>query len=349
MTRFLLHIGRHKTGTSSLQHFLFTNRERLEAQGLYYPQAGLAQVAHHDIARHLHLKQRQTLPQPERRRLALTMKALRDEVASRSDTVLLSSEAFQNCHPQWLAAQFAPPDSRVVVYIREQVDYLVSSYQQKVHATGYAASLAEYAAAVTINYDAFLTRWERIFGRERVQVRTYSRARLIDGDIVADFGDAIGLDLGRDYQRPANEQNPSIGGALLELKRLVNRRLGDTGRTALPVYKAFSGLANAEAALRRKPTLAADHTERIRRLARASNHRVFERHFGGEDVFDLAACPVPSPGAPIDRDGIAAVVATLERSAPAVHQALCSVCGVATLCELGTADPSADAPRPNLY
>lgn len=349
MKRFLLHIGRHKTGTSSLQHFLFLNRAQLEAQGLYYPKSGLAQVAHHDIARHLHVKQRQALPPPERRRLAQTMRALREEISPRTDTVLLSSEAFQNCQPQWLAAHFVPQDTRVVVYIREQVDYLVSSYQQKVHATGYAASLAEYADEVAINYDAFLTRWERVFGRERVQVRAYSRTRLVEGDIVADFGGVLGLALDQGYERPTDDQNPSIGGALLELKRLVNRRLGDTGRTALPVYKAFSGLANAEAALRRKPTLTADHTERIRRLARASNQRVFERHFGGEDVFDLAACPAPSPGAPIDRDGIAAVVAALERSAPAVHQALCSVCGVATLCELGTADPSAGAPRPNLY
>ncbi len=35
--RFVIHIGTHKTGTSSLQTFCVANRRTLLDQGIYYP------------------------------------------------------------------------------------------------------------------------------------------------------------------------------------------------------------------------------------------------------------------------------------------------------------------------
>lgn len=34
----ILHIGRHKTGTTTLQHCLYQNADNLAAQGIFYPQ-----------------------------------------------------------------------------------------------------------------------------------------------------------------------------------------------------------------------------------------------------------------------------------------------------------------------
>ncbi|HSV68815.1 MAG TPA: hypothetical protein VLI72_01785 [Methylibium sp.] len=334
MSDFVLHIGRHKTGTSSLQHFLHLNRERLVAQGWYYPQAGLAPVAHHDIARFLHMKQRKLLPLPERERLAQTVRALAKEVAGRREPVLLSSEAFQNCQPQWVATRFAPGSTRVIVYIREQVDYLVSSYQQKVHATNYAESLHDYAAQVVVNYDAFLTRWERVFGADRITVRPYSRERLRSGDIVADFAEVLGLDLAAGFERPAEDQNPSIGGALLELKRCLNRCSGEA-RTPRALYKAFSELAAGDAAQRRKPVLDPAVAAEIHRSTQASNRRVFERHWGGDNVFDLATRGAARRGEPVGAEQMRALLESLRASAPTVHAQLLPGDGGDPLAALG--------------
>jgi hypothetical protein len=41
-----LHIGRHKSGTSSIQHFFNQNRTALERDGILYP-APASGVAHH--------------------------------------------------------------------------------------------------------------------------------------------------------------------------------------------------------------------------------------------------------------------------------------------------------------
>src|ERR1700744_5933867 len=48
--RYVLHIGTNKTGTSTLQHYLGTNRDMLKSQGIWYPTIGKFRYAHHDLA-----------------------------------------------------------------------------------------------------------------------------------------------------------------------------------------------------------------------------------------------------------------------------------------------------------
>jgi hypothetical protein len=47
--RTILHIGQHKTGTTSLQHYLKNNREKLRQKGLYVPDnlAGITHPSHY--------------------------------------------------------------------------------------------------------------------------------------------------------------------------------------------------------------------------------------------------------------------------------------------------------------
>jgi len=47
MKTVYLHIGLHKTGTSTIQFFLANNREKLAELGYLYP---FKQVAHHNLA-----------------------------------------------------------------------------------------------------------------------------------------------------------------------------------------------------------------------------------------------------------------------------------------------------------
>ena len=54
LKRVILHIGRHKSGTSSIQHCLNRNVDLLSAAGILYPKHGRGgRVAHHDIAKAL--------------------------------------------------------------------------------------------------------------------------------------------------------------------------------------------------------------------------------------------------------------------------------------------------------
>ena len=283
--RFLLHIGRHKTGTSTLQRFLYQNRERLEKCGFYYPISGLTGLAHHDIARHFFGRARERFSDEERAAHAQCVRALIEEIKENREIVLLSSEGFQNCNPKPIEQVFHAGQTKIIVYIREQSEYLISAYQQKVQATSYFASLEQFAREFNVNYDVFLQHWEGSFGRDNITARLYGRTLLKGGDIVEDFCDAAGIPNSLELNRPSADQNPSIGGALLELKRLLNA-LEIAKNTDPALYKVFSILALRNADWRQRPILSPETLQAIRQASRASNARVFERYPEMSDGFD---------------------------------------------------------------
>ena len=50
--KVVLHIGRHKTGTTSIQKFLHANSDELKSYGLYYPKNTYPnKFAHHDLVK----------------------------------------------------------------------------------------------------------------------------------------------------------------------------------------------------------------------------------------------------------------------------------------------------------
>jgi hypothetical protein len=283
MHEFVLHIGRHKTGTSSLQKFLDMNRAALRERGFDYADEGRGRkIAHHELAdvfaRRVRAKFKE-LSAEEKTKVSAVVDAVRA-----TPVVLLSSEAFQNAEPQIVAQYFLRGRTKVVCYLREQAEYVISAYQQKVHATNHWLSLEESVQPLVVNYDAFLHSWENAFGRDALQVRCYDRHLLKDGDIVADFADLLGIHDLSGFSIDRRDQNPSIGGALLELKRVLNA-FNDGAIDQRRMYKVMSSLAVSNEAWRRRPQLPAHRVEEIRESMRQSNQRMFARYFDGSDVF----------------------------------------------------------------
>ena len=61
--KMILHIGRHKSGTTSIQSTFFSNKSELQRVGIYYPEMGTRGGAHHLISeRMLKLFRTGTLP-----------------------------------------------------------------------------------------------------------------------------------------------------------------------------------------------------------------------------------------------------------------------------------------------
>ena len=324
MKKLILHIGRHKTGTSSLQRFLNINRDGLKSFGIYYPISGTAPIAHHYIARYFNRRANERFSEDEREKHTQAFRNLMHEVANRSETVLLSSEGFQNCNPKSLARGIEADFVQIFVYIREQVEYLISAYQQKVHATNYTGSLEEFSEGFLVNYDVFLRRWEEVFGKSNMKVRIYSRTTLKNSDIVSDFCQNIGIPDGSLLLRPEGDQNPSIGGALLELKRRINSFL-PAKHTDAKLYRAFSELAANHANFRLRPALSPEKVTALRRTVSASNLRVFERYPDMENGFEVSSAPAKVAlvgGTQGDTEAFKMVLDHLAEKAPDVHQKL---------------------------
>nr|MBX2824950.1 hypothetical protein [Gammaproteobacteria bacterium] len=140
MNRVILHIGRHKTGTTAIQKFLRENPELLESANYCYPDFGIRGFGHHELGAPLTRASLRTSEQETESVVENLRSGLMQSIPEGDAVTVLSSESFQLCDPHVVKSLFAGWDVQIVVYLREQVSYLLSSYAQKVHATDYSGT-----------------------------------------------------------------------------------------------------------------------------------------------------------------------------------------------------------------
>lgn len=316
MAKYILHIGRHKSGTSSLQNFLYSNRAVLVTHGYYYPKTYSPHTAHHCIARNFSKKILRSSNDAELNSLKNCLDSLFKEISDKKETILLSSEGFQNCDPNLVARKFDPEKTKVIVYIREQVDYFISSYLQEVHATKFSAALEDSIQKWIPNYELFLTKWVAVFGSENVIVRAYDRSQLLNNNIIDDFLYCIGIDNINDFVLNTSDMNPSIGGALLEFKRLINiSDINEKDQRRL-FYSLFSHLSAENLNYRIKPLLSIATIDAIREKTFESNHKVFARYFSGNDVFSRPKTTQPNESRVVSIDDLLRIFIDIQAKSP---------------------------------
>lgn len=241
--KLILHIGRHKTGTTALQYNFAQNQDALAEAGVYYPQTGRDWVAHHDIAdRVARLAGSTSLPEEDE----LLSRFLEEILTCGKNTILVSSEGFQRCDPRLVRDVFSAFDVTVAVYLRDQQSYLQSSYLQAIHAENYCGTIEEYEDSIfSCDYLAFLMAWEQSFTRDKVLPRIFSKDFLESGDIIEDFfRSVLGLGLGirvnfkRELLEPV-ARNTSLKGSAIAFKKRLNKVIGTENYYSDGLYKAL--------------------------------------------------------------------------------------------------------------
>ncbi|MQA73283.1 MAG: hypothetical protein GEU88_02840 [Solirubrobacterales bacterium] len=203
--RLYLHIGRHKTGSTAIQHFFAANRAKLREQGLLYPQAGRPpkkgiSYGHHLLAREL------TAPNQDS---AGSWDDLVTEISNADEKAfLLSSENFDLLTEKEqfaaLHSRLSDFDVKVIVYLRRQDEFLHAYYCTDVLHHGQRRGFHEYRKLPKIQADYldFLSRWEATFGRQALIVRAYEESALVQGDVVPDICGQIAVDQSPGLIRP---------------------------------------------------------------------------------------------------------------------------------------------------
>jgi hypothetical protein len=199
---------------------------------------------------------------------------------------IVSSEGFQNLDPKALADTFPPGETLIIVYLREQLGYLLSSYAQQVQAEVSTESFADFARSWDVDYEAFLDAWADVFDLDCIRVRLYDRERLARRDVVRDFLEAIGIPWCSRFSQGRADQNASLTYLLILLKMLLNRLISDREQRSWYLYGTFGQLASIDSSQPTyfpvDPTFAAS----LRSRHQASNRRVSQRYFGSRaDVF----------------------------------------------------------------
>ena len=320
-----LHIGRHKTGTTAIQQFLGSNRERLADQGVLYPRtAGPTwEEAHHAVwmalsARGGPIRQPFALPWLEPVDLEDFSRHVRD-----APTAIVSSEALQGLDPFSLVDIFPPETTTVVVYLREQLDYLLTAYAQEVQSNLEIRSFAEFVEddALDLQYGPFLDRWAEAFGRASLIVRLYDRTRLVGGSAVDDFMDAIGLHSLDGLIRVSDDVNVSLSAMLVTTKRLLNRVITPVQHEGLRLYEIFGYLAALDESRQRRVSVPPSKRRILRARHRGDNEYVSQRYLGAhQDMFRYV--PVFERDLPLAGPEVAAMLSHLSEFTPRAHEIL---------------------------
>jgi hypothetical protein len=322
MKRCLLHIGAPKTGSTALQKFLATNRERLRTRGLDYPEVSLRGYGHHDLA-FLVGGGYPAWATPQGRPLDELVDELAKAVADQPAIALSSENFYLQPNPAGVArmlerAGVGAAGVRVVAYIRRQDEAHLSWYNQAVKAQGYAGTIAENIAETRElwDYAAQLGRWAAVFGADRLVVRCYQPPEAAGGDIRRDFLRLAGVaEDGFDF--PQEMTNSRINAEILEYQRRVNRLplSPQQKRSAHKELIALTAESLGSGVFADRPLLGAEERAAILARHAEGNAAVARTYLGQARLFDDAMPPgLPKVAAPteLDNEALAAIVGWLD-------------------------------------
>jgi hypothetical protein len=202
--KVILHIGTHKTGTTSLQHFLTANKAVLAKAGFSYCTEMMPQnkTQHSDIP--LLLK---------RGKVNEAASLLQQVIEMRGDahTVILSAEEFDDFKLQHLfilRELLEDNEVTVVLYLRNLYDFYYSSLSEHSKLKVYLTSPEALMDRVELRPDDIIIKWESFFGHDNVLVKSYDVAHQGKG-LLHDFMDEV-LCLNEFPVPDISDGNPSI-------------------------------------------------------------------------------------------------------------------------------------------
>jgi hypothetical protein len=236
----ILHIGTHKTASTSLQHFFTLNREVLHRNGIHYPSNSNSAYVANFLAGELAFGRGGTV-------LSFLRKARNDARALGCPSVLISGESFYAMTSFFLDLYDRRPeevdywdnegrlvaelknycvmfdDVRVVCYVRPQDEFAGSIYNQMVKSTvGTSLSYPDFIMKLlpVFDYDRHLYLWKNAFGESSVRIAQFDD---VGGNILRHFCDQF-LTPACFEQADLNDflANTRLNRDVLEVKRAFN-------------------------------------------------------------------------------------------------------------------------------
>ncbi|MGM0767989.1 MAG: hypothetical protein ACQEV6_08185 [Pseudomonadota bacterium] len=282
--RVVLHIGAPKTGTSAIQYFLNTNRDRLQKYGIFYPPH--SSDSNRISGGHGALLSGTSADSLDDSR-ACAQRWLDDALAQKCHTLLLSSESF---YTGWkvLPGLFEGHDLQVLAYARDPVELLVSNHNQSIKRHFGTESLQDFLRRSLasenrgVNGDIFFD-WGQAVGTNRMRVLPYYRPAFPKERIELGFLAALGMvqNAIRKFQLPPNLINTSYTLEALELKRLLNPVLNPEDRDGCHQIDLFlqhySDQRNRGRQSSRKIPVTDDVLGQLYEKFQATNHRLLDQ------------------------------------------------------------------------
>ncbi|MEM9038642.1 MAG: hypothetical protein AAGD33_01975 [Actinomycetota bacterium] len=246
MPELILHIGTHKTGTTTVQRFLAANRDRLRDRGTWYPPAELGgfppHYAHHAIAHAIAER-----PGAGTRNDATRFFSAVKRKSRAGERCLISAEPM---YRHLIAPEGVAPSTRgiepdeyservrryatavrecsdgfdvkILVMFRRQDLFVESLYAEQILATGYTRQIEAFVGERQnmLDYRARVEDWASVFGADALSIDVFESS-LRETPIERRFLDWVGAPWDDDLTTSA-AHNVTPPRALVEFKRFVN-------------------------------------------------------------------------------------------------------------------------------
>ncbi len=226
----LLHIGTHKTGSTAIQYLL----AQVEPFGerVLYPQSGRSKVREQNGHKELAAAIRKTPGCDE----GCWDRLHRELEESPAEIAVLSAESFssfQDQHVERLRRALRHVEVRVLVYVRNPLDFMASSFAQAVKSSRYPASFGDFIRLderiARCNYAALMDRWVGVWGRDRVRLQIYDK---VAADLLEDLMAQVPVPHAPIGELRRRNRTPPVH--VVHLLRYVNRLEELGGRVGIP-------------------------------------------------------------------------------------------------------------------
>jgi len=217
--RLIVHIGVHKTGSTSIQHTLFRNTGQMADRGFLYPRFYAGRV---NAVNHTSLAWEIEMNKLDHARLrnwaaSLAQTDAHTVILSAEDFSRLKSLDFLDCFSDFFEAE-------VVIYLRRQDSWVSSWYNQHIK-WPYVAKFARCTPSeflrhledfYWINYFETVERWGAVVGKDHIHIRILEKGQIQDP--IADLCDICGFDFELQQELP-HRANESLPAAQLKILR----------------------------------------------------------------------------------------------------------------------------------
>jgi hypothetical protein len=238
-----VHVGRNKTGSTSLQIFLLKNKENLLKSDFEY--SSLDKYNNYNpLFSQLSNKALRNSSKKNISKLITDIKLTLDKNIKLDRNVIISAEALSNVSPTIFNQIFSNFPIKIIAYVRNELDYLSSNYQQAIKSQAIGISFSNWLTKNRIDValnNSFILKLKQMSFKD-LQIRKYSRNALYNNDIRYDFLlNVLGLNNFEDYKFLANS-NISISSEVIEFKRqLYNNKIDDfEGKNNIHLFTTLS-------------------------------------------------------------------------------------------------------------
>jgi hypothetical protein len=223
MTSIYIHIGLHKTGTTSLQYFLDINRELLLKNGILYPKTGIPDkhnlYGQHQFAWIL-FENRQFWDDN------IWVRLQKEYEKERPANIVISSEGFNNLEKHGIESlkDLLPSDNiKIILYLRSYLGFMKSFYFEGLKKNLFSGSFKDFILNKysKIDYNSYLERWSAIFGEKNIILRIYDEIESNTG-LIQDFCSIIGFNYSLVPDKTEIRKNVTANGRTVNALRVLN-------------------------------------------------------------------------------------------------------------------------------